>query len=471
MSLVSKIAVCLFLLVASAGCVPEDEAMTAAHATARQEIMGGEVDTETTHVVGLVMNTGQGTAICSGTLIAPNLVLTAQHCVAQLESPYVICGQSMFGTVFDAENVFVSTRFRLENEPDAYLPVSQIHIPPGGDDVCGYDIALVELAQNVPSADAVPTAPRIDERVAPGEGYVALGYGHVGDGTGSGTRRRLEGRSVVCRGTGCGSGAVSSTEFIGSDGTCQGDSGGGAFDSEGRVLGALSRGSDGCRDSLYSAVYPWANWMRQIGQGAAGRGRYTPDPWVSLGVTDVDDDPDGDGIPSSSDNCPMEPNPAQEDFDQDDIGDACDGDTDNDSVPDSADNCPEFANLDQVDSDGDGRGDACDEDDDQDGVPDDRDNCRTTVNPDQIDSDGDGFGDACSNVSSVVPDGERASNQAVDIDFGRPGVYGEGRIGCAVGGADGGWLPLLFLVGFLARRRRLRSRAHLADDVRFQVRS
>jgi hypothetical protein len=58
-------------------------------------------------------------------------------------------------------------------------------------------------------------------------------------------------------------------------------------------------------------------------------------------------DEDGDGVPDSSDNCPLTPNPLQDDVDADGAGDACD-------------NCP-AANPDQRDDDGNGIGDACDQ--------------------------------------------------------------------------------------------------------------
>ena len=61
-----------------------------------------------------------------------------------------------------------------------------------------------------------------------------------------------------------------------------------------------------------------------------------------------DFDKDRDGIIDIDDNCPLVPNPLQEDEDGDGIGDACD-------------NCPLVANPDQNDYDGDGIGDACDE--------------------------------------------------------------------------------------------------------------
>jgi len=99
-------------------------------------------------------------------------------------------------------------------------------------------------------------------------------------------------------------------------------------------------------------------------------------------------DSDGDGIPDSEDNCPTIFNPVrpdsagkQGDYDNDNIGDACDAyptckdnnetcpttvdpaarDTDSDGVVDREDNCVEVSNAEQTDSDEDGKGDACDD--------------------------------------------------------------------------------------------------------------
>ncbi|MBP7126939.1 thrombospondin type 3 repeat-containing protein [Myxococcota bacterium] len=136
-----------------------------------------------------------------------------------------------------------------------------------------------------------------------------------------------------------------------------------------------------------------------------------------------DCDVDGDGVPNNNpgcpevqvpDNCRLVPNPDQADGDGDRIGDACDCDLDNDGIPNPnagcpdplpADNCPLVPNPDQHDADDDGDGDACDCDADADGVPNEApgcpdpgplaDNCPLVFNPDQRNTGGGPFGDAC----------------------------------------------------------------------------
>lgn len=63
------------------------------------------------------------------------------------------------------------------------------------------------------------------------------------------------------------------------------------------------------------------------------------------------------------------------------------GDIDDDGIPDTTDTCPLFTNPDQVDADSDGIGDVCDI-------------CPLDADPGQQDRDGDGFGDMC----DVCPD-------------------------------------------------------------------
>jgi len=143
--------------------------------------------------------------------------------------------------------------------------------------------------------------------------------------------------------------------------------------------------------------------------------------WFALGGQDPDLPFAAIVEPAELDNCAFTFNTAQQDSNNDGLGDACD--TDADGVDDRLDNCVGLANPDQQDSNNDGLGDACDTD--ADGVDDRLDNCVGLANPDQLDLDGDGFGNTCD--ADADGDGVESPNDSDDLN---------GRV-CSDNDADG----------------------------------
>ncbi len=245
------------------------------------EIADGKVDGENFAVVAIVSASRRSIGLCSGTLVAPNLVLTARHCVAEVEDETVNCTDEPSSRVFAPGNLRVSPSTSLEVGVP-FFPVADILVPEG-DKLCGADIALLILDGQF-RADAIePIAPRLEEPVLRGEALTAVGYGDtLEEGDGSGLRRIQDGLEVVCSAERCGNPEqILSTEFLGNGGVCSGDSGGPALDASGRVIGVASRGSEECDVSVYSSVPAWSEWIAEGAYAAWERGRYDTPTWLA----------------------------------------------------------------------------------------------------------------------------------------------------------------------------------------------
>lgn len=283
--------ICGCVPLSGCGSGPTEPDLEAAIASLGQPIQGGYVDETDTAVLGLAILSSGSLGGCSGTLIATNVVLTAQHCVAEvLGGPggAVICGQTTFGSQHDAGGIFVTSDTEMTFTPSHYHRGAEVLVPPGGNAFCGNDQAILILEEPYDPAEVPPIVPRVDEATVAAEEYSAVGYGQTSDSSSapSGTRYRRDGLFVDCVGDDCSASSVASSEWRGDTGVCSGDSGGPALDLHGRVTGVASRGAAGCDNPVYGHVQSWGEWIKESTVYAAGLIGADPPAWATGWPTD-----------------------------------------------------------------------------------------------------------------------------------------------------------------------------------------
>ncbi|MEO8182007.1 MAG: S1 family peptidase, partial [Deltaproteobacteria bacterium] len=225
-------------------------------------------------------------------LIAPNLVLTARHCVAftddEDEKGVVECATAQFNDPLPANLVLASpepVRPKDANDP-SYVRGKEIRTL-GDADVCGFDIALVILEGKGISDATRPIIPRLQEAPLAREKFSTVGFGltNPADPGSDGTRQRAEGSVVRCSREDCvalSDGAIRNSEWASVDAPiCSGDSGGPALDEQGRVIGVASRGDLDCEIAVYGDVSSWAPFIIDTALDAAVLGDYEPAAWTS----------------------------------------------------------------------------------------------------------------------------------------------------------------------------------------------
>lgn len=212
-------------------------------------------------VVALYIHDERGGHLCTGAVVAPAVVLTARHCVAELRTEGISCPsrRAQLGQTVAPEAVFVHLGDDVHKGPFAARGRA-IAVPPG-DVLCDSDLALVTLDRPLalrPLGLARGVQPKVGDRI------VAVGYGRTGAGGGEGLRR-FRAEVPVLR--------VSPNELVVDESTCPGDSGGPALDPDtGTILGVVSRGSVVCDGAGARNVYTRVSAFLELIDRVTGAG-------------------------------------------------------------------------------------------------------------------------------------------------------------------------------------------------------
>ncbi len=211
--------------------------------------------------------------LCSGALVAPNLVLTARHCVSRSLTASPSCdthGASHNGAHLGADedpaSIAIYTGTRVDVTLDTPRAYATRTLHPRTHVLCDADVAFLVLDR--PLDDVQSLSMRLDAPVQEGDFIVPIGFGggFLGD---VGTRVPRDATQVLAVGPGHNSstGAVlGPREFEVDEATCRGDSGGPALDARsGEIVGIVSRGRSCFTDGnhVYTRIDSYASLARE----------------------------------------------------------------------------------------------------------------------------------------------------------------------------------------------------------------
>jgi hypothetical protein len=232
-------------------------------ATRASAIVDGTVDTTRPDVLLLQDDTLAGFR-CTATLIAPNLVITARHCVGKRSTGTTLCkggatdegAQSLPNYAGD---VAASPMYFSASPSSPLLARGAAVYDDGSTTTCAHDLALIGLDRSI---NGITPAQLRSTTVAVGDDLVAMGFGWTDRAAMINATERMKGTtSVLALGAtvtsfkpfGDASAmseplAIANGEVAVNGLTMTGDSGGPAFDASGRLAALVSRGYN---DALY----------------------------------------------------------------------------------------------------------------------------------------------------------------------------------------------------------------------------
>jgi hypothetical protein len=301
----------VLLAIALAACSQPSESF----GTARSRIVKGTDSDDSQNAVVLVMHydalaAGGGAASgCTGTMLAPRLLLTARHCVSITDDGAAcdskgdaITGGKVMGD-HEPSKIYV---FGGKTRPDflsgQFDPSRGKEIlTTGSSTLCNNDIALVVLDKPVSGATIAPV--RLDAGVTKGEMFTAVGWGISDTEDNPQSRKQRTGIAILDVGP---QRDLGPSELRAGEGTCAGDSGGPALSEQGAVIATLSRGGNGTKDTgaasclggtnIFTSTAGHADFLR------AGYAGVNAPPWI-----------EGEPRPMPDAGTSMQPSPTPED--------------------------------------------------------------------------------------------------------------------------------------------------------------
>ncbi len=228
----------------------QDDSLPDQVIASEEPIIHGKASTSAQNDVVMLSIAGQ--AVCTGSLVAPNLVLTARHCVSKTDETldcapngHAIAGGRITQD-YDAQDIIVYTG-TSQSKLQARARGAQL-VHDSSRNLCNHDIAFIVLDRDV---RGVPIAPlRLTESTRVGELITSVGWGLTEKGVLPKARMQRQKVAILDVGP---SSQTEPNDLVVGESICSGDSGGPALSARGAVVGIVSRGGNGRFDPSHPA--------------------------------------------------------------------------------------------------------------------------------------------------------------------------------------------------------------------------